>query len=261
MAREVKWIKMDTGLPDSRKIKQIRKLPNGDSIALMWVFLMCLAGETNENGMIYFTPEIPYTDEMLADEFSMEINTVRLALTTFQRFGMIEIIDNIICLSSWEKYQSVDKLSEIREYNRIAKQKSRAKQKLLLDVNDKSMTSQPCQDIDIEEDKEEREELYKIGRSKKKVPKNKYGEYNNVLLTENEFENLANSFGIALRDQAIKFLDEYIEEKGYKSKSHNMAIRRWVIDAVSKNTTKKPANGGNTAGMSQAERNMLDDLF
>jgi len=37
-----------------------------------------------------------------------------------------------------------------------------------------------------------------------------------------------------LVDAAIEFLSGYIEEKGYKSKSHYLAIRRWVIDAVSK---------------------------
>lgn len=82
--------------------------------------------------------------------------------------------------------------------------------------------------------------------SKKKTVKHKHGEYQNVLLTENEYENLANSFGIALRDQAIKFLDEYIEEKGYKSKSHNLAIRRWVIDAVKKNPQSKPGNSNSS---------------
>ena len=47
-----------------------------------------------------------------------------------------------------------------------------------------------------------------------------------------------------MRDRAIKFLDEYIEEKDYKSKSHNLAIRRWVIDAVSK---EKPSQGKNNS--------------
>ena len=159
---EVKWIKLETGLPCNKKIKQLRKLPDGDSIALMWVFLMCLAGDTNEDGLIYFTKEVPYTDEMLADQFDMEINTVRLGLATFQKFGMIEIVEDIICLPSWEKWQSTDRLSEIREYNRLAKQKSRAKQKqaLLENVNDKSMTSQRChdtdKDIDIDIDKEKK---------------------------------------------------------------------------------------------------------
>lgn len=161
---DIKWIKLSVGLPDNKKIKQIRKLPNGDTVALMWVFLMCLAGETNDDGAIYFTPEIPYTDEMLADQFAIDVNTVRLALNTFERFGMIEIVDNIIHLEAWEKWQATDKLSEIREYNRLAKQRSRAKQKLLLSVNDKSMTSQPCQCTDIEEEKkkdiEEDKEIY-----------------------------------------------------------------------------------------------------
>ena len=73
---------------------------------------------------------------------------------------------------------------------------------------------------------------------KTKTIKNAHGEYQNVLLTDNEYDNLANSFGVEVRDKAIKFLDEYIEEKGYKSKSHNLAIRRWVVEAVS----KQPSN-------------------
>lgn len=88
---------------------------------------------------------------------------------------------------------------------------------------------------------------------KKKPVKHKHGEFKNVLLTDNEFENLASSFGESLRDQAIKFLDEYIEEKGYKSKSHNLAIRRWVIDAVKKNPQNKP--GINNASFE------TDDMF
>lgn len=127
---DVKWIKLATGLPDNRKIKQIRKLPDGDTIALMWVFLMCLAGDTNDEGMVYFVPEIPYTDEMLAEQFKIDVNTVRLGLATFQRFGMIEIVDDIICLSSWEKWQAVDKLSEMREKTRQRVAKHREKQRL-----------------------------------------------------------------------------------------------------------------------------------
>ena len=79
--------------------------------------------------MVYFTPEIPYTDEMLADQFSMDINTVRLALATFQRFGMVEIVDDIICLSAWEKWQAVDSLANIRESTRKRVAKHREKQK------------------------------------------------------------------------------------------------------------------------------------
>ena len=67
-------------------------------------------------------------------------------------------------------------------------------------------------------------------RMKEKVV---YGQFQNVLLTDDEYGRLKMDFPL-LVDAAIEFLSGYIEEKGYKSKSHNLAIRRWVIDAVSK---------------------------
>jgi len=158
-------------LPDNRKIKQIRKLPQGDTIALLWVFLMCLAGDTNDDGAVYFLPEIPYTDEMLADQFGMDVNTVRLGLATFQRFGMIEIVDDIIHLEAWEKWQSVDKLSEIREKNRKRVAKHREKKRLAAGNADCNVTGNVTVtlgnaidiDKDIDSDKEEdREEDKKI---------------------------------------------------------------------------------------------------
>jgi hypothetical protein len=69
---------------------------------------------------------------MLANELRRPLNTVRLALNTFQHFGMIEIVDDILHLSSWEKYQSTDKLAEIREQTRkrVADHRARKKQEL-----------------------------------------------------------------------------------------------------------------------------------
>ena len=113
---------------------------------------MCLAGNSNDDGFVFFTKEIPYTDEMLAEEFKMDINTIRLGLATFEKFGMLEIVNDFICLSAWEKWQSTDKLSELKEYNRIKQRESRARKRLSKTVNDMSMTSQPCQDIDIDKD-------------------------------------------------------------------------------------------------------------
>lgn len=149
---EVKWIKMATDLFDNRKIRQIEALPDGDSIIVIWVKLLCLAGNINDSGLVYFTKEIPYTEQMLATQFNKPLSTIQLAMKTFEQFGMIEVVDNIFHISNWEKYQCVEKMNEIREYNRLAKQKSRAKQKLLQDVNDMSMTCQPCHDTDIDID-------------------------------------------------------------------------------------------------------------
>ncbi len=133
---EVKWIKVSTDMfNNNRKIKQIELMPEGDAILVIWLKLLLLAGNINDGGAIYLTPEIPYTDEMLANELRKPLTTVRLALSVFERYGMIEIVDDILMLSSWEKYQSADKLAEIREKNRIRQANYKKKQKALASGN------------------------------------------------------------------------------------------------------------------------------
>ena len=107
---DVKWIKITTDIFENRKIRQIEFLPDGDAIIVIWVKLLCLAGNINDSGFIYLTKEIPYTDQMLATQFNRPLATVQLALKTFEQFGMIEIIDNVLHISNWEKDQSVDRL-------------------------------------------------------------------------------------------------------------------------------------------------------
>ena len=67
-----------------------------------------------------------------------------------------------------------------------------------------------------------------------KDPKHKYGEYNHVLLTDKERDKLFDRYGEHLTMAAIRYLDEYIERKGYKAKSHYLTIIKWVVDAVQK---------------------------
>ena len=207
---DVKWIKIAVDMFDNRKIKQIGSMPEGDSLLLVWVQLLCLAGNVNDGGFIYLTKEIPYTDEMLATQFNKPISTARLALKTFEQFGMIEVVDNILCISNWEKYQNVDRLTEIREYNRLAKQKSRAKQKALAAVNDMSRTSQPCHDTDIDKD-EDKEKDKKKTKEQKKEPKifSDDPELNQAILS---FIDFRKSIKKPMTDHAVDLLIKKLNE-------------------------------------------------
>lgn len=180
MADEIKWIKTQCDLFNNRKIKQIEVMPEGDAILIIWIKLLCLAGMVNDNGYIYLTPEVPYTDELLANEFHKSVSLIRLALMTFEKFGMIEIIDNILHVSNWVKYQNVDGMEKIRIQNKLRKQKQRAlaKQALLPESKDKDnmsrdshVTVTQCHatdiDIDIELDidiNNEEENIYNNAR-------------------------------------------------------------------------------------------------
>lgn len=69
-----------------------------------------------------------------------------------------------------------------------------------------------------------------------KASKHKYGEYKHVLLKDEELQKLQKDY--SNWEELVKYLDEYIEMKGYKAKSHYLAIKKWVVDAVKRNSKK-----------------------
>lgn len=161
---DIKWIKLKTAMFNDDKIKVIQAMPEGDSLIVIWIRMLILAGISNAEGYLMISDALPYTEEMLATVFGKPLSVIRLAIKTFETFGMIEANNDGIFIPNFSEDQS-EKLQDIREYNRLKKAESRerAKQKRLgisnedvLDgqgkVNDTSMTCQgqmsTCQAID-----------------------------------------------------------------------------------------------------------------
>lgn len=82
-----------------------------------------------------------------------------------------------------------------------------------------------------------------------KAKKHKYGEYNNVLLTDEELEKLKDRFPDW--ESKINNLSSYIESKGAKYKSHYATILNWA-----KREAKEPRKQG--SGYMDAIRNRVD---
>jgi len=66
---------------------------------------------------------------------------------------------------------------------------------------------------------------YSIDKVSSKPTKHKYGKYKHVSLTDDEYKKLIDK--VTDREAMIKKLDEGIELKGYKYKSHYLAILKW----------------------------------
>lgn len=128
---DVKWIKIVTDIFDDEKMLLIDGLPEKDGIIVIWFKLLCMAGKQNNGGVLMLNDKIAYTDEMLATIFRRPLNIVRLALKTFEQFGMIEIIENTITIPNWEKHQNLDKMERVKEQGRKRVAEHRKKQKLI----------------------------------------------------------------------------------------------------------------------------------
>ena len=155
---EVKWIKITTNIFDDEKIKLIDTMPDRDALLVIWFKLLTMAGKTNDNGFLYIIKEMPTTDEMLATIFNRPLNTVRLALEMFKKFGMIEINEHVNIVN-WEKHQNIEGLEKIKEQNRLRQQKRRDKLKEIeYEEKESNVVSRDSnatdKDIDIELDLE-----------------------------------------------------------------------------------------------------------
>lgn len=240
---DVKWIKIVTDIFDDEKILLIESMPSADSIIVIWFKLLTLAGKQNNDGVFVMSNRIAYTDEMLASIFRREISVVRFALRTFEQFGMIELIDNVITIPNWGKHQTLDayEKKKKRDRERIARKRAEQRQKigapavLSLDTSpDMSPDKSPdvaFSDRDRDKDKEEEKEICdSVPESPPpppaKIVKHKYGEYQNVLLSDEELQKLKDSFYDW--EERIERLSGYIASTGKKYKSHYATIRNWA---------------------------------
>jgi hypothetical protein len=67
----------------------------------------------------------------------------------------------------------------------------------------------------------------KVSKDKKKDIRHKYGEYNNVLLSDPDFEKLKSEFPYDYEER-IERLSEYMASTGKPYKNHLATIRNWA---------------------------------
>ena len=120
------WFKVSADVFDSKKIKIIRSMRDGDSMALLWFFLLSVARQQNDNGYVYATEGVPYTAKTLAACGGFKPKLVETALEVFEQYKMIEIEeDGYIYIVGWSEHQSTEALAKLKNRNDTDKEKNR----------------------------------------------------------------------------------------------------------------------------------------
>lgn len=220
---------------DSDDMVLLESMENGYlySNILLKLYLKSL----KDKGKLMYKDRIPYNAEMLAKLTRHNVDVVRRAIEIFQQMGIIEILDNgAIFMLDIENYigKSSTEADRRRAYDRrIAAEK----QQLLLSEKSCEKSHEHIDiDIDLDLDKELKKD------KKKKDTKHKYGEYQHVLLTDKEYSSLESEYGSSNLPIIITYLDEYLEMKGTKYKSHYMVIKKWAGKAAMENRSKESFN-------------------
>ena len=222
---EIKWIKITTDIFDDEKMCLIDALPDRDAIIVIWIKLITLAGKLNRKGVLAISKNIIYTDETLAQTFHRPLNTVRMALEVFEKFGMVEKIDGVIVLPNWEKHQNIDGMEKIKEQNRNRAARHRQKQKLLAQNNESNVTDNVMDNVTdnvisnvtvthgnaLDKDEELDKDIEIIN--------------NKVMISSSLSENLKNS-GIHLTDKSHQQLLDYVGLDGMNFDMLNRAVEK-----------------------------------
>ena len=268
---DVKWIKITTDIFDDEKVLMIESLPSADSIIVIWFKLLTFAGKQNNDGVFIMNNRIAYTDEMLASIFRRDVNTIRMALKTFQNFGMIDIIDDVITIPNWNKHQTLDAYERKKERDKIYQQERRAKQKLLVqkssdESSDSQTASHTTQSSDVvisEEDKEKEidkeiyisivEYLNKKTGAKYKVSTKKTQTLIHARLAEGFTED---DFKTVIDKKCSDWMGDSKMERYLRPETlFGTKFEGYLNEKV---TSKKPVNTGVPTG---ADQNDLDDYF
>ena len=277
----VKWIKIVTDIFDDEKMLLIESLPSADSVIVIWFKLLCLAGKTNNSGVFIFNERIPYTDEMLASIFRRDVNIVRMALKTFENFGMVEIVDNVITIPNWSKHQSLDAYEKKKERDRERIAQKRAEQRAIIakspDVSpDKSLDVSPDvasleEEREIEVEVEEENNTLLPGAETPPAPqeppkakKPSSPVVISILLNDKSEYQITEDDVAAWRElyQAVDIMQELRKMKGWadanpsKRKTRN-GIKRFINGWLSKEQDKYhgPQGGGQRGAASQNSGN------
>ena len=125
----LQWLKLSTNFFDNNKIKLLEGEKDGDTLIRVWIQLLTIAMKCNYQGRLSITEEKPMTVDEFSKIMGKSKKKITKCLEKFEELKMIIIEDNFYKIKNWSKYQSADKLEEIRLQNCLRQQKYREKKK------------------------------------------------------------------------------------------------------------------------------------
>lgn len=217
------WLKLKEDFFEDDTIQWIEEQKNGKEYTLFYL-KMCLKSLKTDGSLIRFVGEnvIPYDMEFLAKITNTDIDTVVVAMELFKKIGLVAVYE------TGEIYiNRIKEMAGSETDKAEAMRISRAKNKLGNNVTGSYQN--------VNQSIEKEKEIKSID-SKTKIKKSKYGEYNNVLLTDKHITELKELY--TDYENKIENLSEYIETTGKVYKNHFATIKAWARKDEAKKESK-----------------------
>lgn len=222
--RRYYWLKLKEDFFTDKRIKRLRRISGGDTYTIIYLKLLLLS--LKDGGKLYydgvetdFIKELALTIDEKEDDVMVTVNYLMAQ-------NLIEVIaeNDEYFLTEMPNLIGSETASTRRS------RKSRAykeNQKALQCNTNATLGNLLQQNCNTEIEKEIDIELEKEGEKKKQsLPPTLYGEYKNIRLTDEEYQNLKDRLKGHM-DTMIEKLSRYLKSKGTDYKDHYVTILNW----------------------------------
>lgn len=126
---EIQWFKVESNIFSNRKMKIILNLPEGDTYFRVWIQLIALAVESNNNGRLEIGENNPITIQDFSKIMGKSTKKIERIFEKFLQLDMLKKEGETYLIKNWDKYQSIEKYEKIQMQNRERQRKYREKLK------------------------------------------------------------------------------------------------------------------------------------
>ena len=234
------WLKLHENFFSQAVIRFLRKMPEGDSIVIIYLELLLMSIKTDgyiRTDGLYDTIEKDLA--LILDEDEMKI---RLALAALEKAGLL-------VRGTGEYEAQMTKYSEMvgtgSETAGAQRMRDFRQKKSLPEIPSEGKASHCDTDVtpllhprDVEREKEIEIDKEREGESKKGIlPHTPYGRYHNVFLTKQEAAELEKDYPGIWRDY-LEQLSSFMASDGKTYQNHAAVIRRWMERDSKKRSTE-----------------------
>lgn len=236
-AKRYYWLKLPTDFFEDRAIKRLKTIENGNTYII--IYLKMMLKSLDDEGKFYYEGVEKNIIEEIALDIDEKEEDVQATVNYLVEKKLMNCAENEVELIKIQELTG----SESNSTKRVRKYRALQCNADVTECNTNVTRCNTEKEIEKEIDKEldkkditEKTTITLKENDNEKPKKEKYGIYSHVLLTKTEYQNLAEEYPNV--EEIIQFLDDYIEEKGYRAKSHYLSIKRWVVNAVDERSKK-----------------------
>lgn len=252
----MKWFAHESNASSDSKIKKLILSYGAEGYAVYFHCLELIASEINENHINF---ELEHDSEIIADNLKIKGTGTQSGRDRVEEI-MRKIIDlnlfqedqgKIFCLQLARRVSSAQiKNENLKSIQLAIEQRLTESSKNFLENSNKFRLPTNNTNQQYQQDQDNQEPPQKSA----KAVKHKHGQFQNVLLTDDELYRLETEYGKDKTNDAIEFYSEWSKRKGRSDKEHNLALRKWVFKAVEEEKSKSNSVKGDRVGLGGSDK-------